>query len=70
MTTLLEAKDITKTFGHGKNAVEAVKNVSFSLEENEVVTIVGESGSGKSTDGPDGAGPATDHVGHHDLPGQ
>jgi peptide/nickel transport system ATP-binding protein len=49
VTTLLEAKDITKTFGHGKNAVEAVKNVSFSLEENEVVTIVGESGSGKST---------------------
>ena len=49
MTALLEAKDITKTFGHGKNTVEAVKNVSFNLEENEVVTIVGESGSGKST---------------------
>jgi peptide/nickel transport system ATP-binding protein len=49
MTTILEAKDVTKTFGHGKNTVEAVKQVSFSLEENEVVTIVGESGSGKST---------------------
>ena len=49
MTTILEAKDLTKTFGHGKNVVQAVKQVSFSLEENEVVTIVGESGSGKST---------------------
>ena len=49
MTALLEARNITKTFGHGKNAVEAVKDVSFTLEENEVVTIVGESGSGKST---------------------
>lgn len=49
MTTILEAKGVTKTFGHGKNTVEAVKQVSFSLEENEVVTIVGESGSGKST---------------------
>jgi peptide/nickel transport system ATP-binding protein len=49
MSTILEAKDLTKTFGHGKNVVEAVRQVSFSLEENEVVTIVGESGSGKST---------------------
>ena len=49
MTTLLEAKDITKTFGHGKNAVERSRTSAFGLEENEVVTIVGESGSGKST---------------------
>lgn len=49
MTPILEANGLTKTFGHGKNAVEAVKQVSFSLEENEVVTVVGESGSGKST---------------------
>ena len=49
MSVVLEGKDLTKTFGHGKNTVEAVKQVSFSLEENEVVTIVGESGSGKST---------------------
>jgi peptide/nickel transport system ATP-binding protein len=49
VTVLLEARNITKTFGHGKRLVEAVKDVSFSLEENELVTIVGESGSGKST---------------------
>src|SRR3712207_4032218 len=49
MTTILEAKGVTKTFGHGKNTVQAVKQVSFALQENEVVTVVGESGSGKST---------------------
>lgn len=49
MTTILEARDVSKTFGHGKQTVQAVKQVSFALEENEVVTVVGESGSGKST---------------------
>jgi ABC-type oligopeptide transport system ATPase subunit len=49
MSTVFEAKDVSKTFGHGKHIVEAVKHVSFSLEQDEVVTIVGESGSGKST---------------------
>ena len=49
MTALLEAENVTKTFGHGNDVVQAVKSVSFSLEENEIVTIVGESGSGKST---------------------
>ncbi|GAA2107668.1 dipeptide/oligopeptide/nickel ABC transporter ATP-binding protein [Microlunatus panaciterrae] len=49
MTEILKAEHLTKTFGHGKNVVEAVKDVSFSLEERELVTVVGESGSGKST---------------------
>lgn len=49
MTELLNAAGLTKTFGRGKRAVEAVRDVSFSLAEREVVTIVGESGSGKST---------------------
>jgi peptide/nickel transport system ATP-binding protein len=43
------AQGVSKTFGHGRDAVEAVRDVSFSLAENEVVTVVGESGSGKST---------------------
>ena len=46
---VLVAKGVTKTFGHGQHVVQAVKDVSFSLAEKEVVTVVGESGSGKST---------------------
>ena len=46
---LLEVKDISKTYGSGEAAVEALKNVSFSVEKGECVAIVGESGSGKST---------------------
>ena len=46
---LLEVKNISKTYGNGEAAVEALKNVSFSVEKGEFVAIVGESGSGKST---------------------
>lgn len=46
---LLEVKEISKTYGSGEAAVEALKNVSFSVEKGEFVAIVGESGSGKST---------------------
>ena len=46
---LLEVKEISKTYGRGEAAVEALKNVSFSVEKGEFVAIVGESGSGKST---------------------
>ena len=46
---LLEVKNISKTYGSGAAAVEALKNVSFSVEKGEFLAIVGESGSGKST---------------------
>ncbi|MGN0278950.1 MAG: ABC transporter ATP-binding protein [Lachnospiraceae bacterium] len=46
---LLEVKNISKTYGSGEAAVEALKNVSFSVEKGEFLAIVGESGSGKST---------------------
>ena len=49
MAEIYQAEHITKTFGHGKHEVRAVRDVSFSLEQGEVTTIVGESGSGKST---------------------
>src|SRR5918997_2039454 len=49
MNAIFTAEHITKSFGHGKNQVVAVKDVSFELPEGQTTTIVGESGSGKST---------------------
>jgi putative ABC transport system ATP-binding protein len=46
---LLEVNSICKTYGNGETAVEALKNVSFSVPKGEFVAVVGESGSGKST---------------------
>lgn len=45
----LEVKHICKIYGTGETAVEALKDVSFSVPKGEYVAIVGESGSGKST---------------------
>lgn len=49
MMNLLEVKSISKTYGSGETAVQALKKVSFSVPKGEFVAIVGESGSGKST---------------------
>lgn len=46
---LLQVNNICKIYGSGEAAVEALKNVSFSVPKGEYVAIVGESGSGKST---------------------
>lgn len=46
---LLEVRSICKTYGSGETAVQALKDVSFSVPKGEFVAVVGESGSGKST---------------------
>jgi ABC-type dipeptide/oligopeptide/nickel transport system ATPase subunit len=47
--TLLEGRDISKRYTRKGLQVEALKDVSFPLEDGEILGIVGESGSGKST---------------------
>ena len=49
--SLLEVANIKKTYTtrFGGNKVEALKNVSFSVEKGEYVAVMGESGSGKTT---------------------
>ena len=42
---LLEMNHIRKSFGD----TEVLKDISFSVEEGEVISIIGPSGSGKST---------------------
>ena len=46
---ILKVENLVKTYGAGENAVNAVDNISFSVERGEFVAIVGSSGSGKST---------------------
>ena len=47
--TLLEVRDLHKTFGHGTAAVPAVRGVDLELKSGETVGLVGESGCGKTT---------------------
>ena len=48
---LLQVNNLKKVYTtrFGGNSIEALKNVSFSVEQGEYVAIMGESGSGKTT---------------------
>jgi putative ABC transport system ATP-binding protein len=46
---MIEIKDITKTYDSGGEPFQALKGVSFKINDGEFVAIMGPSGSGKST---------------------
>ena len=46
---VLQVEKISKKYGEKENAVNALNDISFSVEQGEFIAIVGTSGSGKST---------------------
>lgn len=46
---ILELNNISKTFYTNKKEIEAIRDISFSIKDNEIISVVGPSGSGKST---------------------
>lgn len=46
---ILKVEHLVKKYGKGDNVVNAVNDISFTVEKGEFVAIVGASGSGKST---------------------
>ena len=49
MATMIEIKDLHKSYQMGKNSLHVLKGLNISIEEGELVAIMGSSGSGKST---------------------
>lgn len=49
MTTAIEARSVTKTYGEGEAAVHALSGVDLDVRQGEVLLLMGPSGSGKTT---------------------
>ena len=49
MKDILKVKEVTKKYQAKNGELEAIKSVSFSVDEGEFISIIGPSGCGKST---------------------
>lgn len=49
METIIEIKNICKSFGEKDNRTQVLKNVSLCINKGEFISLMGASGSGKST---------------------
>ena len=49
MTKIIETRNISKRYVMGEEVIDALKNISISVDKGEYVAFMGPSGSGKST---------------------
>lgn len=49
MDTILDIKELSKTYGNGGHTLTVLDNINFSVPAGETMSIVGPSGSGKTT---------------------
>ena len=49
METMIQVKDVSKTFVGKENTVEALKGINLEIHKGEIYGIIGMSGAGKST---------------------
>ncbi|MES1154036.1 MAG: ATP-binding cassette domain-containing protein, partial [Rhodanobacter sp.] len=49
MSTLIEIRDLAKTYERGKQKVEVLHHINLDIAEGDFLALMGPSGSGKTT---------------------